>query len=161
MTRVAAVLGALTLALTGCGDDDDATPASTSVTVTLGQGFPVGATYEDPSGNVTITVRGVRITDGVLLADAEACTAADALPGLPILPTAWQLRVRGQDTPVAKMTIEDPNRAARPPWPDTPVTIEPGECFNGKVAFELPEDARPRAIVFTQISPPAAWRIRS
>ena len=162
MTRVAAVLGALTVALVGCSGDDggDAVAPTSTVTVTLGQGMPVGATYEDPSGNVTLTIHGVRIADGYLLADAEACSAQDAPPGLPIQPTAWQLRVRGQDSAVPRTTLEHPNRAASPPWPDT-VALEPGDCFEGKVAFELPADHAPRAIIFTQLSPPVAWRIRS
>ncbi len=159
MTRVAAVLGALMVALTGCGDDDEVPTTTTSVTVTLGPDLPLGTVYEDPSGNITLAVRDVRIADGLLLADAEACSAEDGLPGLPIQPTAWQLRVRGQDAPVPRVTLEDPNRAARPPWPDT-VTLSPGQCFAAKVAFELPEGSRPRAIVFTQVSPPVAWRIR-
>jgi hypothetical protein len=149
------------MALTACGDDgDSATPPTTTVTVTLGQGMPVGATYEDPSGNVTLTVHGVRIVGGLLLADAEACSAEDAPPGLPIQPTAWQLRVRGQDSPVPRTNVDEPSQAARPPWPDT-VSLQPGDCFEGKVAFELPEDHAPRAIVFTQLNPPVAWRIRT
>lgn len=161
MTRVAAVLGALTLALSGCsGDDDDGPTSTTSVTITLGDGLPVGASYEDPSGNVTLTVHGVRITGGRLLADAEACTADDAPPGLPVAAGAWQLRVRGQDSPVPMVVLDDPNQAARPAWPAS-VSLAPGECFQGKVAFELPEDGQPRAVVFTQLNPPVAWRIRS
>jgi hypothetical protein len=161
MTRVAAVLGALSLALVGCsGDDDDAPTSTTGVTVTLGEGLPVGASYEDPSGQITLTVRGVRITGGLLLADAEACSADDAIPGLPIQAMAWQLRVRGQDSPVPMTVLEEPNRAASPPWPES-VALEPGDCFVGKVAFELPDDGQPRAVVFTQLNQPVAWRIRS
>jgi hypothetical protein len=156
--RVAAVLGAMTIALGGCGDDTESVPPTTTVTVRLDQELPVGATYEDPSGNVTLTVHGVRTVDGLLLADAEACIAADAPPGLPIEATAWQLRVRGQDAPVPRTTVEQPTRAARPPWPDT-VALAPGECFRGKVAFELPAGHDPQTIVFTQLSPPVAWRV--
>jgi len=161
VTRVAAVLGAMALALSACsGDDGESPPATTRVTVTLGDGLPVGASYEDPSGNVTLTVHGVRITGGRLLADAEACTADDAPPGLPIMTEAWQLRVRGQDSPVPMVVLEDPNRPARPAWPAS-VSLAPGDCFRGKVAFELPDDVTPRAVVFTQLSQPVAWRIRS
>ena len=160
MTRVAAVLGALTLVLAGCGDDDESPSATTDVEITIGQGLPVGASYEDPTGNVTITVNGVRLTGDLLLADAEACAADDAIPGLPIQAQAWQLQVRGQEEPVPRVLLEDPIRAARPVWPDS-VTLAPGRCFHAKVAFRVPEDARPAAIIFTQLSQPIAWRIRS
>ena len=161
MTRVAAVLGALVLVLAGCGDDDEAPPETTDVEITIGQGLPLGATYEDPTGNVTITVNGVRLVGDLLLASAEACQAEDALPGLPIQANAWQLRVRGQEQPIPRILLEDPNQAATPPWPDD-VALESGECFDGKVAFRLPEGgARPSAILFTQLAQPVAWRIRN
>jgi hypothetical protein len=105
-------------------------------------------------------VNGVRLTGDLLLADAEACAADDAIPGLPIQAQAWQLRVRGQELPVPRVLLEDPIQAASPVWPDS-VTLAPGRCFHGKVAFRLPEDARPAAIIFTQLSQPIAWRIRS
>ena len=160
MTRVAAVLGALSLLLAGCGDDDEAPAATTDVEVTIGQGLPIGATYEDPSGNVTITVNGVRIVGDLVLANAEACAAEDSVPGLPIQPNAWQLRVRGQEEAIPRVLLENPNRAASPPWPDN-VSLAPGRCFDGKVAFQLPEaGARPSALIFTQLSQPVAWRIR-
>jgi hypothetical protein len=160
MTRVAAVLGALTFVLAGCGDDDEAPTAPTDVEITIGQGLPIGSSYEDPTGNVTVTVNGIRVTGGLLLADAEACADEDAMPGLPIQAQAWQLRVRGQEQSVPRFVPEDPNRAASPVWPDN-VSLAPGRCFHGKVAFRLPEDSRPNAIVFTQLSPPVAWQIRN
>jgi hypothetical protein len=160
MARVAAVLGALSLVLAGCGDDDDAPATTTEVEIRLGQGLPVGASYEDPTGNVTVAVNGVRLTGGYLLADAKACAADDAIPGLPIQAQAWQLRVRGQEEPVPRVLLEDPIRAASPVWPDT-VSLAPGRCFEGKVAFELPDEGRPSAIIFTQLSQPVAWRIRN
>jgi hypothetical protein len=160
MTRVAAVLGALTLVLTGCSDDDEAPTATTDVEVTIGQGLPVGATYEDPGGNVSITVKGVRLIGDLVLVNAEACASEDSLPGLPIQAEAWQLRVRGREEAIPRVLLEDPNQAASPPWPDN-VSLAPGRCFDGKVAFRLPEDgARPRTIIFTQLNPPVAWRIR-
>jgi hypothetical protein len=161
MTRVATLLAALVLVLVACGDDDEAPPATTDVEVTIGQGLPLGATYEDPSGNVTITVNGVRLVGDLVLASAEACAAEDALAGPPILPDAWQLRVRGQEQAIPRVLLEDPSGAASPPWPDT-VSLQPGRCFDGKVAFRLPEaDARPSTIIFTQLAQPVAWRIRS
>jgi hypothetical protein len=155
------VLGALALVAAGCsGDDGDTSTTTTAVEITIGQGLPVGASYDDPAGNVTVTVRGVRITGGLVLANAEACAADDAIPGLPIQPDAWQLRVRGQEQAIPRVLLENPNRAASPPWPDT-VPLDPGDCFEGKVAFRLPDDdSRPTAIIFTQLSPPVAWRIR-
>ena len=147
--------------LAGCGDDDEAAPSTTAVEVTVGQGLRIGATYEDPSGNVRITVNGVRVLGDLLLANAEACTDEDAAPGLPILADAWQLRVRGQEEAIPRVLLEDPIRAASPPWPDN-VSLEPGRCFDGKVAFRLPEaGARATTIIFTQLNPPVAWRIRS
>jgi hypothetical protein len=161
MIRRAVAVGALALALTGCGDDDgSAAPSTTAVTITLGEPLPVGATFEDPSGNVTLTVHGIRLTGGLLLADAEACAAADGLPGLPIQPTAWQLRLRGRQQTIPRTTLDHPTPAAQPPWPDD-VTLAPGECFEGKVAFRLPEGARPAEILFTQLGVPVAWTIRS
>jgi hypothetical protein len=145
--------------LVGCAGDD-ATPTSTSVTITLGEPLPVGSTYEDPTGNVTLTVRGVRLTGDLLLADAEACASDTGLPALPILPAAWQLRVQGREQTIPRVDLDEPVRAARPPWPDT-VELATGECFAGKVAFRLPEQARPAAIVFTQLGAPVAWTIRS
>jgi hypothetical protein len=161
MSRVLLALGALgglALLLPACGDDEAAAP-STTITVTLGEPLPVGATYEDPTGNVTLTVRGVRLTGGLLLADAEACTSADGLPALPVQPGAWQLRLRGREQTVPRVTLDQPNRAARPPWPDT-VELAPGECFAGKVAFRVPPEAQPSALVFTQLGVPVAWTIR-
>jgi hypothetical protein len=161
MIRVAAVLGALTLVLAGCGDDDETPTTTTDVEVTIGQGLRIGATYEDPSGNVTITVSGIRVLGDLLLANAEACAAEDSPPGLPIQENAWQLRVRGGEEAIPRILLEDPNRAASPPWPDN-VSLEPGRCFDGKVAFRLPEaGARPTTIIFTQLSQPVAWRIRN
>jgi hypothetical protein len=162
MTRVAAAVGALALVISGCSDDDgdSAVTTTTAIQITLGQGLPVGASYEDPTGNVTLTVNGIRLTGGLLLADAEACAAEDALPGLPIQAAAWQLRVRGADQPVPRILLDDPVDAARPVWPDS-VELAPGDCFSGKVAFRLPEDGRPMAVIFTQLNPPVAWRVRS
>jgi hypothetical protein len=161
MTRVAAVLGALTLVLVGCGDDDEAAPPTTDVEVTIGQGLPIGASYEDPTGNVTITVKGVRLVGDLVLANAEACAAEDALPGLPIQADAWQLRVRDQEGAIPSIQLEHPSRAASPPW-EVGVALEPGECLDGKVAFRLEDPgARPSAIIFTQLSQPIAWRVRS
>ena len=159
MTRVAAAVGALGLLLTACGDDGGAAPTTTAVEITLGQGLPVGASYEDPSGNVTLTVNGIRLTGGLLLADAEACAAEDSLPGLPIQPAAWQLRLRGSEQVVPSVQLADPNRSARPAWPAT-VALDPGTCVEGKVAFRLPPDARPQAVLFTQLAQPVAWRVR-
>lgn len=161
MTRVAAVLGALALGLTGCGgDDQDASPSTSTVTVALGADLALGQTYEDPSGQVTLTVRGVRLTGDLLLADAEACISEDGPPGLPIEPLAWVLRLRGREQTIPRTTLDDPPAAARPPWPDT-LALTPGECFEGKVAFNLPDAARPVGIVFAQLSRPVVWTIRT
>jgi hypothetical protein len=164
MRRVGAaagVLGLLTLALGACGDDGEGDdPPTTATTVTLGDPLAVGATYEDPTGLVTITVEGVRITGDLLLATAEACTAEEGLPSVPIGPAAWQLRIQDREQTVPRMTLEDPSRAARPVWPDE-VALAPGECFAGKVAFPLPDGGRPSAIVFSQLNQPVAWRVRT
>ena len=127
---------------------------------TLGQGLPVGATYEDPTGNVTLTVRGVRLTGGLLLADAEACAADDAIPGLPIQPTAWQLRVRGQEQPVPRVTARatrtgPPARLARHRDPRT------RPLLRGQGGLRAARGRPTPAIVFTQLSHAVAWRIRS
>jgi hypothetical protein len=157
----AGVLGLLALVLAGCGDDgDDEDTPTTAATVVLGDPLPVGSAYEDPSGLVTLTVEGVRLTGGLLIASAEACTAEDGLPAVPIQPTAWQLRVRGREQTVPRITLPDPVAAARPVWPDE-VTLGPGECFAGKVAFQLPAGAHPTEIVFSQLNPPVSWRVRS
>jgi len=161
MIRCAVALGALALVLAGCGEDDEtAAPTTTAVTVTLGDPLPIGSTYEDPSGNVTLTVHGVRLTGGLLLADAEACASATGLPGIPIQATAWQLRLRGRQQTIPRITVDEPSQAARPPWPDS-VALGPGECFEAKVAFRLPEGGRATEIVFTQLGVPVAWTIRS
>ena len=161
MMRCAVAVGALALVLIGCGDDEDAAPPSTTgVTVTVGEPLPVGASYEDQSGNVTLTVHGLRITGDLLLADAEACLSASALPSLPIQASAWQLRVRGRQQTIPRITVDQPTQAASPPWPDD-VELEAGECFEGKVAFGLPDGARASEIVFTQLSTPVAWTVRS
>jgi hypothetical protein len=133
MTRVAAVLGAITLVLAGCGDDDEAPAETTDVEVTIGQGLPIGASYEDPTGNVTIAVNGVRLVGDLLLANAEACATEGSLPPLPIMPDAWQLRVRGEEQAIPRVLLEN--------LPDT--------------------GARPTAIIFTQLSQPIAWRVRN
>lgn len=162
MSRAAlalAALGGVALLLAGCGDDEAAAPASTRVTVTLGEPLPVGVTYEDPSGNVTLTVRGIRLTGGLLLADAEACAAADGLPALPVQPGAWQLRLAGREQTIPQVTIDQPSRAARPPWPET-VQLTAGECVEGKVAFRVPPEADPVQVLFTQLPTPVAWRVR-
>ncbi len=59
-----------------------------------------------------------------------------------------------------RVTLTEPTRAARPVWPDE-VALGAGDCFSGKVAFRLPEGARPSAIVFSQLNPPVAWRVRT
>lgn len=153
-------LAASAVALAGCSDDEAAAPATTRVTVTLGEPLPVGTTYEDPSGNVTLTVRGIRLTGGLLLADAEACAAADGLPAVPIQPNAWQLRLQGREQTIPQVTVDQPNRAARPPWPET-AGIAAGECVAGKVAFRVPPETDPTQVLFTQLPTPVAWRVRS
>jgi hypothetical protein len=161
MFRCAVALGVLAVVLAGCGDDDGgASPTTTAVTLTLGEPLPVGASFEDPSGSVTLTVHGVRLTGGLLLADAEACAASGSIPGLPIQPTAWQLRLRGRQQTLPRITVDRPTRAASPVWPDN-VTLDPGDCFEGKVAFRLPDNGRAAEIVFTQLSVPVAWTVRS
>ncbi|HEY5886710.1 MAG TPA: hypothetical protein VIT24_03230 [Acidimicrobiales bacterium] len=160
MMRCALAVGALALVLTGCGDEEAAPPSTTGVTVTVGEPLPVGASYEDQSGSVTLTVHGVRITGGLLLADAEACLSASALPSLPIQATAWQLRLRGRQQTVPRINVDQPNHAASPPWPDD-VELEAGECFEGKVAFRLPDAGPATEIVFTQLSTPVAWTVRT
>lgn len=160
MRRAAMVLGGLVLLLAACGDDEAAAPASTRVTVTLGEPLPVGTTYEDPSGNVTLTVRGIRLTGGLLVADAEACASDDGLPALPVQPGAWQLRLAGREQTIPQVTLDQPSRAARPPWPET-VQLTAGECVEGKVAFRVPPEAEPVQVLFTQLPTPVAWRVRS
>lgn len=162
MVRVPAIgLVVAALLLAGCGDDGDAdATGATGATVTLGDPLPVGASYEDPSGNVTLTVDGIRLTGGLLLADAAACASADGLPALPLFPTAWQLRLEDREQPLGSVTVDRPNAAARPPWPAT-AEVAAGECVEGKVAFRIPEDARPTELVFTQLNPPVSWRIRT
>ena len=155
-----AALGGLAVLLVGCGDDEGASPASTRVTVTLGEPLPVGTSYEDPSGNVTLTVRGIRLTGGLLLADAEACAAAGGLAALPVQPGAWQLRLEGREQTIPQMTVDQPSRAARPPWPAT-VQLAAGECVEGKVAFRVPPEAEPTQILFTQLPTPVAWRVQT
>ncbi len=152
-------LGSLALLLVGCGDDEAAAPATTRVTVTLGEPLPVGTAYEDPSGKVTLTVRGIRLTGGLLLADAEACAAAGGLPALPVQPGAWQLRLEGREQTIPQVTLDEPNRAARPPWPEG-VRLAAGECVEGKVAFRMPPQAEPAEVLFTQLPAPVAWTIR-
>ena len=161
MSRVVVALGALgglALLLVGCGDEE-ATPTTTRVTLTLGEPFPVGTTYEDPSGNVTLAVRGIRFTGGLLLADAEACAAADGLPALPVLLAAWQLRLEGREQTIPAVTLDQPNRASRPPWPET-AEVAAGECVEGKVAFRVPPQAEPAEIVFTQLATPVSWAVQ-
>lgn len=163
MRRVVVALGALgglTLLLVGCGDEEASAPTTTRVTVTLGEPLPVGTTYEDPSGNVTLAVRGIRFTGGLLLADAEACAAADALPALPVPLAAWQLRLQGRDQTIPAVTLDQPNRAARPRWPES-AALAPGECVDGKVAFRVPPQADPTAVLFTQLPAPVAWAVRT
>ena len=161
MIRSAVALGTLALVLTGCGDDGDAAPPSTTaVTVTVGEPLPMGASYEDRSGTVTLTVHGVRITGDLLVADSEACLSASALPSLPIQATAWQLQLRGRQQTVPRITVDQPTQAMSPPWPDD-VELEAGGCFEGKVAFRVPDGSRASAIVFTQLSTPVAWTVRS
>lgn len=160
MIRLAVTLGALALVLSGCSSDDDPSVLATDVTVTLGEPLPVGSSYEDPAGLVTLTVRGVRLTGGMLLADAEACADADGLPAVPVQSRAWQLRVRGREQTIPAVTVDDPTRAARPPWPET-VELAAGDCVEGKVAFRLPDGARPDILLFTQLNEPVAWRIRT
>lgn len=155
-----AAVGGLALLLAGCSDDEDAAPASTRVTVTLGEPLPVGTSYEDPSGNVTLTVRGIRLTGDLLLADAEACAAEGGLPALPIQPGAWQLRLEGREQTIPQVTLDQPTRAARPPWPET-AQVAAGECVEGKVAFRVPPEAQPTQILFTQLPAPVAWRVRT
>jgi hypothetical protein len=162
MRRVVVALGALgglALLLAGCGDDEAAGPTTTRVTTTLGEPFPVGTTYEDPSGNVTLTVRGIRLTGDLLLADAEACAAADGLPALPVQSTAWQLRLEGREQTIPQVSLAQPNRAARPPWPETP-QLAPGDCVEGKVAFRVPPQAQPAEVLFTQLATPVSWTVR-
>ena len=162
MSRVVVALGALgglALLLVGCTDDEAVAPTTTRVTVTLGEPFPVGTTYEDPSGNVTLAVRGIRLTGGLLLADAEACAAADGLPALPVPLAAWQLRLEGREQTISAGTLEQPNRAARPRWPES-AELAPGECVDGKVAFRIPPGAEPAQVIFTQLPAPVAWRVR-
>jgi hypothetical protein len=157
----AGVLGLLAVALMGCGDDgNDEETSTTAATVSLGDPLAVGATYEDPAGLVSITVEGVRIIGGLLLAAAEACTAEAGVLSVPIQASAWQLRVQGREQTVPRVTLPDPVRAAQPIWPDE-VALRTGECFAGKVAFRLPDGARPAAIVFSQLNPPVAWRVRT
>lgn len=151
-------LGGLALLLVGCGGDEAAAPTTTRVTVTLGEPLPVGAAYQDPSGNVTLTVRGIRLTGGLLLADAEACAAAGGLPALPVQPNAWQLRLEGREQTVPPVTLDQPNRAARPPWPEA-AQVEAGACVEGKVAFRVPPQADPAEVLFTQLPAPVAWTI--
>jgi len=162
MSRVVVALGALgglALLLVGCGDDEAAAPTTTGVTVTLGEPLPVGTTYEDPSGNVTLTVRGIRLTGGLLLADAEVCAAADALPALPVQAAAWRLRLVGREQTIPRVRLDQPNRAARPPWPDV-AELGPGDCVEGKVAFRVPPQAEPAEVLFTQLATPISWAVR-
>lgn len=160
MSRLVGVLIGAALVVTGCGDDGESSPATTAARVRLGEPLAVGETYEDPTGAVTMTLHGVRITGGLLLADAEACIAEDGPAGAPIQPQAWQLRVRGREQALAPTFLGDPQRAARPAWPDT-VQLDPGECVRGKVAFELPAGIRPRELVFAQLATPVVWSISS
>ncbi len=162
MHRAVVALGALAavaLLLAGCSDDETAAPTSTAATIRLGEPLPIGATYEDPSGNVTLTVRGIRLTGNLVLANAEACAATGGLPALPVLADAWQLRLTGREQTIPRVTLEQPTRAARPRWPDS-VELAAGECFEAKVAFRVPAQAEPTAVVFTQLPLPVAWTIR-
>jgi hypothetical protein len=152
-------VGSLALLLVGCGDDEAAAPTTTTVTVTLGEPLPVGTAYEDPSGNVTLTVRGIRLTGGLLLADAEACAATGGLPALPVQPDAWQLRLEGREQTIPQVILGQPNRAARPPWPEA-ARVAAGECVEGKVAFRVPAQAEPAEVLFTQLPTPVAWTVR-
>ncbi len=151
-------LGGLALLLVGCGGDEAAAPTTTRVTVTLGEPLPVGAAYQDPSGNVTLTVRGIRLTGGLLLADsAEAC-ARRAAPALPVQPNAWQLRLEGREQTVPPVTrtsrtVPPGRRGPRPPrWRRACASRarSPSGC---------PPQADPAEVLFTQLPAPVAWTI--
>ncbi|MET0825194.1 MAG: hypothetical protein ABWZ89_01630, partial [Acidimicrobiales bacterium] len=79
---------------------------------------------------------------------------------LPIRASAWQLQLRGRVQTVPPTTVDQPTHATSPPWPDG-VELEAGECFEGKVAFRVPDGGRASGIEFNQLSTPVAWTVRS
>ncbi len=155
MARLGALLVFGVLALAACGDDgSSSSTTATAVNLEVQSDLVVGDTYE--AGGVSLTVHGVERSGGLVIADAEACTDAGAPAGLPVETAAWQLVTEPGEPAVVRSVLDDPPPAARPEWPDR-LSLAGGDCFRGKVPFEV--DADPTAVVFTQLGQPVSWGV--